>query len=55
MFKDEHDYTSRPIEQIKTNETPSKGQHLLTITLPKDENINSIKDINGAVIINEIS
>ena len=36
------------------NETPSKSQHLLTITLPKEQNINSIKDIDGVTIVNEI-
>jgi hypothetical protein len=52
---DEQDYTSRPIEQVKTNDTPSNSQQLLTITLPKDQTIDSIKNINGAIIINEIS
>ncbi|CAF0984903.1 unnamed protein product [Rotaria sp. Silwood1] len=51
----EQDYTSRPIVQVKTNETPSQNQHLLTITLPKEYNINSIKNIDGINIINEIS
>jgi len=37
------------------NETPSKSQHLLTITLPKEQTTDSIKDIQGATIINEIS
>jgi hypothetical protein len=36
------------------NETPSKSQHLLTITLPKEQTFDSIKDINGTTIINEI-
>ncbi len=51
---DKEDYTSRPIEQVKINDTPSKSQQLLTITLPKDRTIDSIKNINDAMIINEI-
>ncbi|CAF1154598.1 unnamed protein product [Adineta steineri] len=51
----EQDYTSRPIEQVKENDTPSKSQHLLTVTLPKEQNINLIKDIKDATVINEIS
>ncbi|CAF3400909.1 unnamed protein product [Rotaria socialis] len=52
---DKQDYTARPIEQIKTNDTPSHSQQLLTITVPKEHDINFIKNINGAAIINEIS
>jgi len=55
IFKDKQDYTSGPIEHVKENDTPSKSQHLLTITLPKEQNTDAIKNINGATINNEIS
>jgi hypothetical protein len=36
------------------NETPSKAQHLLTITLPKDYDTKAMGRIDGATIINQI-
>ncbi|UJR20773.1 hypothetical protein I4U23_023888 [Adineta vaga] len=50
----EQDYTSRPIQPVKQNDTPSKSQQIVTITLPKDEKTDSIMNIKDAMIINEI-
>ena len=54
FLKDEQDYTSRPIQPVKQNDTPSKSQQIVTITLPKDEKTDSIMNIKDAMIINEI-
>lgn len=52
---DEEDYTSRPIEQVKNNETPSGNPQLLTITLPEDQSSETIKTLPDVTVINEIS
>ena len=51
---DEQDYTSRPIEQVKNNETPSGNLQLLTITLPEDQSSETIKTLPDVTVINEI-
>lgn len=51
---DERDYTSRPVQQVKDNETPSCNPQLLTITLPEGQSIDPIKTIPDATIVNEI-
>ena len=51
---DEQDYTSRPIEQVKYNDTPSGNPQLLTVTLPEGESSDAMKNIPGATVVNEV-